>query len=69
MLDLFQDGALAWDAKDYLIEQERCADVQIEQKTYHGLHTEQGKKEASESKSKSKKDKKKKKKKAKKDEL
>ena len=28
---IFQDGASAWEAKDFLIEQERCLEVQIEQ--------------------------------------
>ena len=68
-----QDGSIAWEAKDFLIDQEECLEVTIEQKTYHGKHTEAYKleqKEASKSKS-TKKDKKKttKKKKSKKDEL
>jgi hypothetical protein len=37
---------VAWDAKDYLIEQERCEEVTIEQKAYHGKHSEKGKEEA-----------------------
>ena len=32
----FQDGGLAWDAKDFLIEQDGCEEVVIEQKTYKG---------------------------------
>ena len=62
---LFKDGSIAWEAKDFLIEQERCQDVQLEQKTYHGRHTKEYKEE-----NKSKGGKKKKKaKKVKKDEL
>ena len=45
-LSLFQDGAVAWDAKDYLIEQEGCEEVTIEQKAYPGKHSEKGKEEA-----------------------
>merc|ERR1712107_270376 len=33
---LFHDGADAWEAKDFFVEQERCEEVQLEQKTYHG---------------------------------
>lgn len=36
---MFKDGALAWEAKDFLIEQEQCQEVQIEQRVYHGKHT------------------------------
>jgi len=65
---LFKDGSLAWEALDYLLEQEGVADVQLEQKTYHGYHTPEGKKEKAEKESKNKKkDKKKPKKKVKKD--
>jgi len=28
---MVQDGSVAWDAKDYLIQQERCEEVTIEQ--------------------------------------
>ena len=70
---VFQDGAVAWEAKDFLIDQEKCLEVTIEQKVYHGKHTEAYKKEQEEaSKSKTKKSsnkKSKKKGKAKKDEL
>ena len=45
-LSWFQDGAVAWDAKDYLIEQEGCEEVTIEQKAYPGKHSEKGKEEA-----------------------
>ena len=65
---LFQDGSLAWEALDYLLNEERVADVQLEQKTYHGYHTEEGKKEKAEKEAKTKKtDKKKTKKKGKKE--
>jgi len=71
---MFKDGAVAWEAKDFLIEQDKCLEVTIEQKVYHGKHTEAYKKEQDEaSKTKSKKssnkNSKKKKGMAKKDEL
>lgn len=31
---MFKDGSQAWDAKDYLIQQERCKVVTIENKHY-----------------------------------
>ena len=37
---------MAWDAKDYLIEQDRCEEVTIEQKAYPGKLSEKGKEEA-----------------------
>jgi len=64
---LFKDGSLAWEALDYLLNEERVTDVQLEQKTYHGYHTEEGKKEKAEKEAKIKKDKKKSKKKVKKE--
>ncbi|KRY11987.1 LDLR chaperone MESD [Trichinella patagoniensis] len=33
---MFKDGAQAWDAKDFLIKQDRCAEVTIEGKSYPG---------------------------------
>lgn len=39
-LFMFKDGSQAWDAKDFLIEQERCKEVVIENKSYFGKHTE-----------------------------
>ena len=33
---MFRDGAWAWEAKDYLLEQERVDEVQLEQNTYYG---------------------------------
>ena len=35
---MFKDGAQAWEAKDFLIEQERCLRVTIENKDYDGKH-------------------------------
>ena len=41
---ILQDGSLAWDAKEFLIEQDRCAEVTIEQKSYPGKSfSEEGK--------------------------
>ncbi|EDW71989.1 uncharacterized protein Dwil_GK10712 [Drosophila willistoni] len=36
---LFKDGEQAWEAKDFLVEQERCKGVTIENKEYPGVHT------------------------------
>merc|ERR1712088_1159110 len=56
---LFHDGADAWEAKDFFIEQERCEEVQLEQKTYHGKYSKsQPKKEKKENKETKKKKKK-----------
>lgn len=33
---MFKDGAQSWEAKDFLIEQERCESVTLENKVYHG---------------------------------
>ncbi|VDO97789.1 unnamed protein product [Soboliphyme baturini] len=33
---MFSDGAAAWDAKEYLINQERCSEVTIEGRSYPG---------------------------------
>ncbi|XP_055836553.1 LDLR chaperone boca [Episyrphus balteatus] len=35
---LFKDGAQAWEAKDFLVQQERCKGVTIENKEYPGEH-------------------------------
>lgn len=35
---MFKDGALAWEAKEYLVEQERVKDVTIENKVYPGKY-------------------------------
>ena len=47
-LFFLKDGSVAWEAKDFLIEQEQCEEVTIEQKVYHGKHTEAYKKEEKE---------------------
>lgn len=36
---MFKDGSQAWDAKDFLIEQERMEVVTIENKEYYGKHS------------------------------
>lgn len=33
---MFKDGAQSWSAKDFLIEQERCESVTLENKVYNG---------------------------------
>jgi len=38
VLFMFRDGSAAWEAKDFLIEQDRCEDVQLEQQTFYGKH-------------------------------
>jgi hypothetical protein len=63
---MFRDGAYAWDAKDYLLDQERCEDVQLEQQTYYGKYSNN---KAEEAKKEKEKKKKKKGKKNKKEEL
>ncbi|EDS34952.1 mesoderm development candidate 2 [Culex quinquefasciatus] len=35
---MFKEGSQAWEAKDYLVEQERCLQVTIENKDYKGKH-------------------------------
>lgn len=35
---MFKDGAQAWDAKDFLVEQAMCQEVTIENKAYPGKH-------------------------------
>merc|ERR1712203_269254 len=62
---LFHDGADAWEAKDFFIEQERCEEVQLEQKTYHGKVFKAQLKEEKKEKKETKKKKKKKAKKSK----
>ena len=37
---MFRDGSQAWDAKNFLIEQERCLSVTIENKVYPGVRSE-----------------------------
>jgi len=33
---MYKDGSQAWDAKDFLIQQEDCVDVTIENQVYKG---------------------------------
>lgn len=49
---MFRDGSQAWDAKDFLIEQERCREVTIENKQYYGKHYEKVKDDSTEPKGK-----------------
>lgn len=35
---MFKDGSKAWDAKDFLVDQNRCEEVSIENKSYPGKH-------------------------------
>ncbi|XP_058835637.1 LDLR chaperone boca [Topomyia yanbarensis] len=37
---MFKEGSQAWEAKDFLIEQERCLQVTIENKDYKGKHNQ-----------------------------
>merc|ERR1719180_358485 len=52
---LFHDGADAWEAKDFFVEQERCEEVQLEQKTYHGKYRKSQPKEENKEKKEKKK--------------
>ena len=36
VLFVLKDGALAWDVKDYLVQQERCEEVTLEGQDYKG---------------------------------
>lgn len=36
---MYKDGSQAWDAKDFLIQQEDCVDVTIENQVYKGPAT------------------------------
>ncbi|KAI9577605.1 LDLR chaperone boca [Glossina fuscipes] len=42
---LFKDGSQAWEAKDFLIQQERCKGVTIENKEYAGTFGQNAQKE------------------------
>lgn len=33
---MFKDGAQAWAAKDFLVDQEKCESVTLENQVYHG---------------------------------
>ncbi|XP_076060015.1 LDLR chaperone boca [Oratosquilla oratoria] len=66
---MFKDGSHAWEAKDYLIEQEELEECTVENKQYYGRFTPQGREQVKEEKAAKKGKKAKKKKKASKDEL
>jgi hypothetical protein len=40
---MIKDGSYAWEIKDFLIKQERCEEVTIDQEKYAGLHSSQAK--------------------------
>lgn len=40
---MFKDGSQAWDAKDFLVQQERCKGVTIENKEYPGVYSKKSK--------------------------
>lgn len=42
---MFKEGSQAWDAKDFLIQQERCQSVTIENKEYKGTYKKNQQKE------------------------
>jgi len=42
---MFKDGAFAWEAKDFLVEQEHCKGVTIENQEYPGKFKSKTKKE------------------------
>uniref|UniRef100_A0A2P2I0N1 LDLR chaperone boca-like n=2 Tax=Hirondellea gigas TaxID=1518452 RepID=A0A2P2I0N1_9CRUS len=58
---MFSDGSQAWEAKDFLVEQEELQDCAIDNRVYHGHHTPEGKQEARKKKTSSGPSKKKKK--------
>ncbi|KAG7156665.1 LDLR chaperone boca-like [Homarus americanus] len=45
---MFKDGSQAWDAKDFLVEQQELQECSMENKVHHGRHTPEGKKELKE---------------------
>merc|ERR1719228_643102 len=49
---MFRDGAQAWEAKEFLLEQERCDEVQLEQQTYYGKFSKNKPKEEKQKKKK-----------------
>lgn len=55
---MFKDGSQAWEAKDFLIQQERLEVVTIENKEYFGKHSSKAKHSAEDSQEKRKKSKK-----------
>ena len=38
---MFKDGSQAWDAKDFLVKEEKVQDCTIDNKVYHGHYTEE----------------------------
>ena len=42
---MFKDGSLAWDAKDFLVDQERLEEMTIENKPYYGKFINQNQKD------------------------
>lgn len=42
---MFKDGAQAWEAKDFLIEQQELKECSMENKVYHGRFTPEGQEE------------------------
>jgi len=48
---MFKDGAQAWEAKDFLVTQERCESVTIENKVYPGEHSTKNSEEETENSS------------------
>ncbi|KAK7862510.1 hypothetical protein R5R35_005930 [Gryllus longicercus] len=48
---LFKDGAQAWEAKDFLVDQENCKELTLESKTYFGKGSNKGQREKEESNS------------------
>ena len=49
---MFRDGAQAWEAKEFLLEQEQCDEVQLEQQTYYGKFSKNKPKEEKQKKKK-----------------
>jgi len=68
VLYMFREGSQAWEAKDYLIEQDQCEEVMLEQQTHLGNHCKQCSQEDKEKEAKKKKEAQKQKKKYKKSE-
>lgn len=42
---MFKEGSQAWESKDFLIQQERCESVTIENKVYYGPNASEKKEE------------------------
>lgn len=41
---MYNDGSQAWEANEFLLDQERCESVTIENKVYQGKHSKGSKK-------------------------